>query len=219
MLVTCGECGSQVSNQAAQCPKCGAPASEFIKPTQTSEAIDPTDHRVDMGVYSARQTQNRTLLAGIATSVIGVIAAFMIPHAYIGNITAFVDRSMTNLFEISGGTYLDSVPVVAIIVIAFIITSFATTLLEQVLRFEISGVYGHEAKAFSAVMQEAKTNEPASYFLELKGNTSPSWQSDKEGSLEGTKFYFSWSNSHLFLLVLVASMIIGFLSGLAQNLL
>lgn len=78
-LITCPECGNQVSDKAAACPKCGAPIAAPPKPPPKVEPPDPRyNSPPPIEIYNPKQDQFLTRNRGCGEVFIWAFVALLI---------------------------------------------------------------------------------------------------------------------------------------------
>ena len=87
-LISCGECGKQISDKAGACPNCGAPVQQ-TQAASAPAAPKPEPPRTEPSATSApvatttapekRTNWTRTIIIAVAASVVGVVLLTQIP--------------------------------------------------------------------------------------------------------------------------------------------
>ncbi len=85
-LVACSECGSEVSEKAASCPKCGNPGPFVHTPEAGSEARvrQHGDPVAEAGPRGERVNRKRVLLTGVVVFVVYMMMAVLVHGAWLG---------------------------------------------------------------------------------------------------------------------------------------
>lgn len=110
-LITCPECGKQISERATNCPNCGYPLhSQTTK--QTRNGVKPKNSNQQKEVYPADSLDTKRTI-GLIIGIIGVIAFIIMTIGFIADVPLVADD-----YYISGGhTWLYYVMWVAAITI------------------------------------------------------------------------------------------------------
>lgn len=76
-LISCNECGKQISDKAATCPGCGAPVQADAQPPAAASADKSAEFEADLAASAARK-KKLVIGIGAAAVVVGCVALFFI---------------------------------------------------------------------------------------------------------------------------------------------
>lgn len=166
-LITCKDCGNQVSDRAQFCPRCGAPVEiENVSGTGTSshEADEKNCKANEGGVNNGSMSGSNTYLSGqprYDKTLAGILAIFLgcfgVHHFYVGNNERGISYIVVSLLFMVG----------------YVVVSFVTFGLTSFL-LPLTNLFVFVVSIIDAIHYFQDTQE--SFDERIKKETQPLWR-------------------------------------------